>query len=490
MDVVANQRKIQLIERMLCIQDKERHTVDFHLNPVQRYFAERKSYRNIILKARQLGISSLVLADMFIEAITVPNTICVVVSHEQHATERLLDKIHNYYKHFRLPISPQVDHASSTEITFPELNSTIYIGTARSMTFGRGERIDKAHLSELAYYEDGLRVLNAIEEAVPLQGEITVECSPNGEDNLFYDMWVKAKRKQSGYIPFFFPWWLDKDYAIPRGSPFALEEDREELQLDEEEQDLTAKYGLTEDQIRWRRRKIADKGGLFYQEYPEDEVNCFITSGEPVFDMAVLSRLARNCHPGEWHSTGFQIWIYPEEGMRYTVAADCSAGVDKGSFSAAVVLDELWRVCATFQARLEPTAFASILRDIAVFYNWAGLVIERNAQGYAVLAELVEYPNIYYQRDYTTGRITAKPGWWTSAQTKVFMITKFKEMLPEMEIWDIDLIRQARGYRYIKLEPKAQTFDDLLISCMIACAAQYTAGTSRGYVGAAAGYTW
>ena len=118
------------------------------------------------------------------------------------------------------------------------------------------------------------------------------------------------------------------------------------------------------------------------------------------------------------------------------------------------------------------------------------VVVERNAQGYAVLAKLVDYPNIYRQRDYTTGRQTDRVGWWTSEQTKGYMITSFRNTLPRVKTWDANLVRQARGYTYIKFKPITQGFDDLLVATMIAVAVKQVEGGSRGYIGSAQKWDW
>jgi len=479
--------RIAFIENYLLIVDKARNVTPFKLNEVQRYYMEHKGRRSLIVKARQLGLSSVILADMFAESITVPNSTCVVVSHEQHATERLLSKIHFYHETLQTPIKPEMGHKSSSEITFPEINSSIYIGTARSMTFGRGDTINRCHLSELAFYEDAERIVNAVEEAVPMEGEIIGETSPNGE-NMVYDMWGKSREGRSSYKALFFPWWLAGDYRLPLGSDYALEADRGKLILAPDEQDLMDKYGVSEEQLRWRRMKIADKGGLFYQEYPEDELNCFIAIGEPVFDSYILDTLAKQCYPGKNHTNGALIWKEPEKGKKYVIGADCSAGAV--SYSAASVIDEYYNVCATYNRKVDPTIFAHVLMELGKYYNNAELAVERNAQGYAVLAVLEKehYPNKYYQRDYTTGKQTTKVGWWTSEQTKSFMFSTFKDVLPSLKIWDVNLVRQARGYRYVGLKPMPQTFDDLLIATMIAIASKRTSSGSRGIIGHSRGW--
>lgn len=438
--------------------------------------------------------TSCVLADMFVTALTVPHASCAVVSHETRATQRLLDRVHFYYDSMPDP-KPKTGSESRTEITFPELHSNIYIGTAGARAFSRGDTIRSVLLSELPYYESPEKILVAIEDAVPLSGELTIEFTPYGEDNLGYELWRKAREGKSTYKPFFYPWWWTEDYQIPRGSEYALEQDRGVLEYTDEEKELIAKHKLTESQIRWRRWKLAEKGGMFWQEFPEDEVSCFIVVGDPVFDNSIITDLAQACYDGEKHSGGWTFWFPPKEGTRYTIGVDSSSGAPEGSYAAATCIDDSYNVCATFQARVNPVELAKIIHDMGMWYNEAKLVIERNFTGYSVIEQLKGYPNIANQRDFTTGRVTTLKGWWSNDQTRTLMMTIAKELLGKVKIYDINLVRQLRSYRYIKLKSKyreqAQTYDDLAISFMLALAERKTSGgVSMGYRGAVPGWSW
>lgn len=481
--------KPRLIEKLLRIDNKRGNVVPFKFNRLQRYFHTHKSNRNIILKHRQGGCSSGILADMFTDCIIIPHTQCAVVSHETRSTQRLLDRVQFYYDTMEDP-KPKLGAESRSEKSFPELHSSIYIGTAGARAFGHGDTIRKALMTELSLYEDAEKILNGVEDAVPLTGELTLECTPCGEDNVFYGKWIRAREGKSPYKPFFFPWWWSEDYAIPRDSEIVLPVDKGELSFTGEELDLVERHHLTEDQIRWRRWKIGEKEGLFWQEYPEDEVSCFLTMGDPVFDQFILTNLTQSCYEGTKHSQGWVFWVQPEKNLRYVIGADSSAGAPGGSYSAAVVLNDRWEVCATFQARVEPHVFAGILKELGMWYNTAEIAVERNFTGYAVLGHMLDYPNIYHQRDFVTGKVTSQRGWWTSEQTKEHMRTVAKDKLPQLKIWNINLIRQLRGYRYIRFKPTAQSFDDLAIALMIACVVRKIEGGARGYRGKIPTWSW
>ena len=502
MKIFSPKTKIEFINKMLHIDNKEGIVVPFKFNKMQRYFQENKSHRNIILKHRQGGATSSILADMFTDCIIIPHTNCAVISHEGRATQRLLDRVQFYYDTMQEP-KPEIGVESRSEKTFPSMHSSIYLGVAGSRAFGRGDTIRKILLSELPWYEDGRRILTGVEDAVPLSGELTIEGTPRGENNVFYEVWSKAREGKSAYKPFFFPWWWTADYTIPKESPYALFGDKGDLVYTSEEKSLAEKFSLTEGQIRWRRYKIAEKGGLFGQEFPEDEISCFLTVGDPVFDEEVLNTQAMGCYEGIKHKEGWIYWIPPVEGMTYVIGVDTSSGAPGGSYSTAVVLDTYWRVCATYQARIEPMVFAEILKKLGVWYNTAKIAVERNFTGYAVLGQLAgrtdldnigiettRYPNLYRQRDYLTGKETSKLGWWTADNTREYMFTKLKETLPKVNIRDINLVRQLRSYRFIKYRPTPQTYDDLAIALLIANAVKAFGGSSKGYQGNVPTWSW
>ena len=401
-------------------------------------------------------------------------------------------KSKQFYTYISIPVeSREIDYEGTVyDLDCGGSFSTPFCLVHNSRAFGRGDTIRKALLSELAFYEDPERILAGVEDAVPYTGELTIESTPNGEDNIFYERWVRAREGRSTYIPFFLSWWLGKDYSLPYGSPYALESDKGELTFTDEEGELVEKFGLTEDQIRWRRMKIAEKGGMFYRDYPEDEVTCFHQSGEPVFDSYLIQELAKGCGEGQRHPSGFSIWIPPVGGMSYVVGADSSAGEGGGSFSAAAILDVAYQVVATYQGRVEPYRFAQLLKEAGTWYNIATLAVERNFTGYAVLSHLTDYPNLYLERDFITGRVTGRPGWWTAANTREYLFSTLKEMLPRLKIWDVNIVRQARGYRYIRHKATPQSFDDLLIATMIAVAVRKLVGGSTGYRGKIPGWGW
>lgn len=295
MAILHKMTNMEAIEHLLKIKDKRGQIVPFKRNIAQAYYMERKTLRNLIVKARQKGVSKIIQADQLIDCIRKP-TNAVLISHEKEATKRMFEAVRFYID--KMKKKPSISIESKSEIRFPKRGSYFFIGTAGQKAFGRGDTLQRAHLSEAAFYPDLERILAGVEEACEY-GQIDIETTTNGRDAL-YDLWKKAKSGRSSYTPIFIPWFIGDEYSVDkmteaekRGRSQAVQElfdtPDEALMLTKEEKDLIAmaerehKAIITKGMIKWRRYKIWDKGDLFFQEYPEDDVSCFLQTGRTVF---------------------------------------------------------------------------------------------------------------------------------------------------------------------------------------------------------------
>ena len=287
------------IESNLFIRTKRGQMAPFKLNKAQQYYWERKTRRNLILKARQKGLSKIIDADQFVDCVN-KSTNAVVISHEKNATTRLFAAVRYFVENAK--VKPEVSIDSKQEMKFPKRGSSYFIGTAGQRAFGRGDTVDRAHLSEAAFYFDLLKILAGISEAAEY-GQIDIETTPNGRDQ-FYDLWQKAKNGQSPYTCIFIPWFIDEEYssdgmtdeekaglstsvrelfATPDTEILANLQPDEKLLIEKAKREHN--IDITPGQIKWRRYKIWDKGPLFFQEYPEDDESCFLQSGRSVFSL-------------------------------------------------------------------------------------------------------------------------------------------------------------------------------------------------------------
>lgn len=286
-----------LMEKNLKIKNKRKELVPFIFNTAQDYYWSKMTRRNLVLKARQKGLSKIIDGDQYI-ACAMRTTNAVVISHERESTGRLFQAVKNF--HDNMKVKPEISIDSQSRMKFPRTGSEFFVGTAGQVAVGRGDTIDRAHLSEAAFYPNLERTLAGVAEAAEY-GQIDIETTPNGRD-YFYDLWGKAKSGRSPYTCIFIPWFIDEEYSVDNmradeidglsktvQEMFNMPDEEFVATLTEEEIDLMERvadeYGLilSPGQIKWRRYKIWDKGDLFFQEYPEDDESCFLQSGRSVF---------------------------------------------------------------------------------------------------------------------------------------------------------------------------------------------------------------
>jgi len=250
------------IEDNFDIIDKKGQRVHFILNNIQNKILEELSGRDIILKARQEGVSSLILAIFTVDFILLDNSKSICISHEHGMTQKLFDRVKFFIRSFeekngfKLPLR----YNSRTEMVNEANNAYFYIGAAGAREFGRGETLTNVHFSEFARYPDPEKIyLSASQAGNPKL--IVIETTANGIGDFFYQMWCDAQERKNNYKPHFFGWQHHQEYRLQVPDSW---------QLNLEEQDLMNRYQLTKEQLAWRREKMKEfmTEDSFRQEYP------------------------------------------------------------------------------------------------------------------------------------------------------------------------------------------------------------------------------
>ena len=296
----------EYIESFLKIRTKDAQIVPLKLNAAQkRLYAvikaeteKGKPVRIIILKARQMGFSTLTEALIFWQAATRRNVDALIVAHTEEATGNLFRMSKRYYDYLPDQIKPQLRASNAQELYFDipgksnskGLGSRIRCATAGGNGVGRSYTLQAVHMSEYAYWPGEKReIYTGIMQAVPDKAGtmVIIESTANGYDD-FKSLWdaaVEAQRTgNEGFIPVFFPWFEMEEYrrTPPPGMEYTIEE-----------RELAERFGLDREQIAWRRWCIASQCGgderIFRQEYPASPDEAFITSGECVFDAQAIA---------------------------------------------------------------------------------------------------------------------------------------------------------------------------------------------------------
>ena len=501
------------IENCLKIKTKSGTVVPFRLNDAQRKLyavAKRqqdagKPVRLIILKARQLGFSTLTEGLIFHACATRRNVNALIVAHREDATANLFRMSKLFYDELPAPVKPMLRASNAQELVFenpsklrserearPGLRSRIRCATAGGRGIGRSDTLQCVHLSEYAFWPDGAdgkaSTLAGILQAVPsLPGTmVVIESTANGFED-FKERWDAAVAGENDFEPVFFAWFENPDYSMPvvPGTEWTPEE-----------RDLKAAYQLTDGQMQWRRWCIANNCGgsldMFRQEYPASPGEAFLHSGTGVFDNEqIVLRLERLPEPagrgefadGEWteSETGaITLYELPEEGVPYVLGSD-TAGEGSDYFTAIVIDNVSGRIVAKLRQKYSEPEYVRQICALGRFYNDALVAIETNFSTYPVMKlQEMEYPNQYSREreDTYTRQMKKSYGFRTDRQSRPRAIANLVEVFSSHPEWftDRELLEEMLTFCYNedhRPEALAGKHDDLVMGAAITYAVRH-----------------
>lgn len=411
-----------LAEQLLRVRTREGWTASLKANAAQRAFERRRGEQNIVLKARQMGMTTWAAARFFLKTITQPGTLTLEVAHTQEAAEEIFRIVHRFVDFLPESLREGPLRRSRTnvrQIVFAEIDAQYRVVSAGDRNAGRGLTVQNLHCSELARWPgDPAETLAGLRASMTPGAELILESTPDGVGGCFYEEWQKAE--ETGMVRHFFPWWIESRYRARAV---------DERSLTEEERELMSRHGLDLEQIGYRRQIRSNFRALARQEYAEDEASCFLASGDSVFEMeAIEARVATMLAPAEVRRNGeMEIWLPPLKGKAYLVAVDPAGGGSDGDYSAAQVLElETGLQCAEFAGHLGGLELARRVTELAIEYNQAWLVVERNNHGSGVLA-LIETA-CGYERVYRQG---GQAGWLTTSVSRPAVLGRLDAWLVE-----------------------------------------------------------
>ncbi len=418
----------QVAESLLRVRDREGVERPLRANAVQREFERRRGRQNIVLKARQMGITTWVAGRFFLKTITARGVMTVQVAQTREAAEGIFRMVQRFWECLPVELRDgplRRSRANAGQMCFPELDSEFRVVSAADESAGRGLTVQYLHCSEVSRWPgDAAATLAGLRAALAPGGEMVMESTPNGAYGCFYEEWGRGVvgsdcRSDAGVMRHFFPWWMEEAYV---GAPVVGE-------LREDERRLVLAHGLTAEQIGFRRGLEASYRGLRSQEFAEDAESCFKATGECCFEVAAVeSRLAELGEPVETRRGGaLQVWLPPIVGKEYVVAVDTAGGGADGDFAAVQVIEMgSGMQCAELQQRLGTLELARVSAELAREYGGATIAVERNNHGAGVLAYLDSVER--YSRVYEQAGVA---GWLTTAGSKPGMVSRMGALLVE-----------------------------------------------------------
>ena len=380
------------------------------------------NHRNtIVLKARQIGFSTLAAAYAFWLAFFWPDRFIVMLSKTEREAAKLLSKAKYIYKF--LPqwlrmLGPELIQNNVLKMSFN--NDSVIESLPSANEPARGESVYLAIIDEMAFLPNPEEAWASIEPIADVGGRVICLSTAKGEGNIFFQLWHGSQTGTNRFFGIFFPW---------------SAADRDQAWYDAQKAELP----------QWQ----------LHQEYPSNPEEAFIRSGRPVFDIDSLKRceterpktginkrLSEGNNSYIFESSGgpLSVWQLPQFGSVYAIGADVAEGLARGDYSSAHVIDaKSGVVVAHWHGHVDPDRFGEeVLYALGYFYNGALIGVESNNHGLTTLTALNKagYLNIYRQRQLNIrhAEATEKLGWRTTTLSKPLAIDELNAFIRDGEL--------------------------------------------------------
>lgn len=484
----------------LKILDKTGQLIPFVLNEEQeiivdevlRCLVEGRPIRIILLKDRQIGVSTVVESLVYWWTATHKNVQSKIVAHDSVTAEKLYNMFKRYYENSNPVFKVSAKYNTRDGMHFDNdegtgLSSRIDTSSAENTSSGRGDTIHWLHGSEVAVWRNGEELVSGLMQAVPLlpNTAIFLESTANGVGDFFHRTWQASKRGESAFTPLFFPWSMHKEYRM----------EVHNFQRTKEEKQLVKDFNLDDEQLMWRREKMKEfvsNPEKFYQEYPLTDQEAFLASGNPRFEVKKLIEMEEKAYEGQHieltekldkfipkvlQNAPLKVWEQPQE-KEYVIGADVAEGIGGDYSVASVIAKDSHKTVARWRGDVQPYEFGEVLDQLGRWYNNALIGVEINNHGLTTVQRLrdIGYDNLYRQekgKDERYEEYTSKLGWRTDIKTKPLMIDSLAEAINKGQIIDYDRIFINECMTYVtdergKTGAQDGCYDDTVMSTAIA----------------------
>ena len=436
------------------IQHPVRGKVNFNLYDFQEKSLEsfmQHDY-NIVLKARQLGLSTLTAGYALWMMTFQPDKNILVIATKQETAKNLVTKVR--VMHANLPGWLKQPCVEDNKLSLRYKNGSQIKAVASSEESGRSEALSLLIIDEAAFIDKIDTIWGAAQQTLATGGRALIISTPNGVGNFFHKTWVGA---ESGTNDFNF---INLHWSVhpERGQEWRDEQDK-----------------------------------LLGPSLAAQECDCdFITSGRGVIDGLLLEKMKESSvrEPIEKRGIDSNYWIWqpPNYTRNYVVSADVSRG-DGTDYSAFHIIDvESLEQVAEYKGKISTQDFGNMLVNVASEYNNALLVVENNNIGWAAIQQVIdrEYPNLFYTskdlqyvdvqhqitNKYRSQERNMVPGFSTTSKTRPLIVAKLEEMFREesVVVHSQRLIDELFVFIYNGNRAEAMTGynDDLVMSFAIA----------------------
>lgn len=428
---------------------------------------------NVVLKARQLGISEITAAYATWLMLFRRDKNIVVMATKKDVAKNIIRKVATAIKN--LPQWLMLSKVITDNVFSIELSTGSRIkAVSTAKDAGRSEAVSLLIVDEAAHIEGMDKIWTGIRGTVQAGGKVTVLSTPLGTGNMFHKTFVQAEKFENDFHPTTLMWWLHPERVVNEDGIPDLEDDL-----------LRPGFKTSS----WFRNETR---GMDPREIAQ-ELECnFNASGDNFINADLLDKIKNETIdiPVAFNHSdrNLHVWVPATKGTQYFITADVARG-DSSDYSAAHVFRiEDMSQCAEYKGKLSTDDFAKLLVNLASEYNYGMLVVENNNIGFACLEhiKLLEYENLYFspKSQFDEGQAFNMvlpmpddkkfvPGFTTSERTRPILLAKFEEYirLGKIVIRSERILEELRKFIWKNGRPQAQTGynDDLTMSAAIAC---------------------
>ncbi|MBL18909.1 MAG: hypothetical protein CMC82_03640 [Flavobacteriaceae bacterium] len=453
---------IHFMKKYCNIQHPQRGRILFHLFPFQekvlRLFQDNPYA--MILKARQLGLSTLVAGFSLWLMIFHKDKNILCIATKQDTAKNMVTKVKFMYEN--LPSWLKIDADENNKLNLRLKNGSQIKATSAASDAGRSEAVSLLIIDEAAFIENIGEIWASAQQTLATGGGCIAISTPYGTGNWFHQTWIRAENKENDFLPIRLPWFVHP------------ERDQE-----------------------WRDRQDELLGD---PRMAAQECDCdFSTSGDVVFYPEYMEFYEKTYikEPLERRGTDRNLWVWEpcDYSRTYMVVADVARG-DGKDYSAFHIMDVENNVqVAEYKGQLGTKEYGHLLVGIATEYNNALLVVENASIGWSTIQTIIDrgYTNFYYspksgevradsyfEQYMDTSKMT--PGFTMSSRTRPMVVSKFRESISDkgVTIQSKRLIEEMRTFIWKNGRPEAQQGynDDLVMSFSIG---QYMRDTAFKY---------
>ena len=397
---------------------------------------------NIVLKSRQLGLSTVSAAYVVWYAIFKKDKNILVIATKLNTAINFIKKVKTMLD--GLPPWLLLTKFEPTKQSIRFTNGSTITAVPTSPDAGRSEALALLIVDEAAFIRDFDEIWTSLYPTLSTGGSAIILSTPNGVGGQYYKLWTEAESGANDFNPIRLPWWVHPEH--------------DQSWFDKETKNLP-------------KRKVA-------QEFLCD----FISSGDTFLQPSEFEKLREMIKPPvekEGPQNGVWIWRKPEQGKKYVISSDVARG-DSGDYSTFHVIDyETCEVCAEFMGKIPPDRLADLLFEYGKKYNDALICPEQNTFGYFTCVKLRDagYPRLYYTNhsgdvfEYRPSDPEAIPGFSTQQRTRNQILTKLEEVIRNgrLKTYSQRLYDQLQAFIWngAKAQASKDAHDDLIMSLAI-----------------------